>query len=203
MGIDKQIKMFALSKINYSNIQKQKPIYSSVPMKQVKSYENFPLWMPLIAISVPVLGYIIGAIILSGLHIIIAILYLTYCFGAEIFVVFRSCKNCYYYGKICGLGKGKIAPLFVKKGDPNKLAEKQVSWYDLIPDFLVSIFPIVGGIILLILNFSFLILGLIIILAILFFGGTAFIRGSFACKYCKQREIGCPAEKLFSKEKSR
>jgi len=174
-----------------------------ISMKDVKSYENFPAWMPLIAISIPVLGYIIGAIILTGLHIIIAILYLTYCFSAEIFVVLRSCKNCYYYGKICGLGKGKIAPLFIKKGDPNKFTEREVNWYHLIPDFLVSIVPIIGGIILLISNnFSFLILGLIIVLAIIFFGGTAFIRGSFACKYCKQRELGCPAEKLFGREKS-
>jgi len=39
-----------------------------------------------------------------------------------------------------------------------------------------------------------------IILFFLFFGGTAMIRGNLVCKYCKQREIGCPAEKLFNKE---
>jgi len=38
------------------------------------------------------------------------------------------------------------------------------------------------------------------ILLVLSFGGNAFIRGSFACNYCKQKEIGCPAEKLFSKK---
>ncbi len=171
-------------------------------MKEAEPYENFPLWMPLIAIFLPVIGYIIGAIILAGLHIIIAILYLIYCFSAELFVVLRSCKNCYYYGKICGLGKGKIAPLFVKKGDPSKFAEKQVHWHDLIPDFLVSIFPMIGGIILLIMNFSYIVLGMVVIVAVIFFGGTAIIRGSMACKYCKQREIGCPAEKLFGKEKT-
>jgi hypothetical protein len=27
------------------------------------------------------------------------------------------------------------------------------------------------------------------------------IRGSIACKYCKQRELGCPAEQMFAKKK--
>ena len=171
-------------------------------MKEVKSYENFPWYLPFIAILVSILGYILGAMILAGFGIIIVILYLIYCFSAEMLVIFRGCKNCYYYGKICGLGKGKIAPLFIKKGEPNKFAERDVSWYHLIPDFLVSIIPIVGGIIQVILNFSFILIGMIIILVIIFFGGTAIIRGSFACKYCKQRELGCPAEKLFGKEKS-
>jgi hypothetical protein len=39
------------------------------------------------------------------------------------------------------------------------------------------------------------------ILGILYFGGNAVRRGSFACKYCKQREIGCPTEKVFMKER--
>jgi hypothetical protein len=72
---------------------------------------------------------------------------------------------------------------------------------DLIPDFLVGFIPIVGGIIILIYDFSFIILGLIILLGIIFFGGTAYIRGSFACRYCKQKEFGCPAQEIFTKKK--
>lgn len=30
--------------------------------------------------------------------------------------------------------------------------------------------------------------------------GNAFIRGTFACQYCKQRDLGCPAEQLFNKK---
>jgi F0F1-type ATP synthase membrane subunit c/vacuolar-type H+-ATPase subunit K len=30
--------------------------------------------------------------------------------------------------------------------------------------------------------------------------GNGYIRGNLTCKYCKQREIGCPAEQLFSKK---
>lgn len=167
-------------------------------MKDVKTYENFPIWIPLIAIIVSIAVYILGTIILIGFGIIIAVLYIIYCFGVEILVIFRSCKNCYYHNRVCGLGKGKIASLFTKKGDPKKFTERDVGFKDLIPDFLVAIFPLVGGIILSIIDFSIIRIVLIITLMIFSFGGTAVIRGSFACKYCRQREIGCPAEKFFS-----
>ena len=155
-------------------------------MMNIKSYEIFPLWMPFIAVLLSLIGYILGAYILSGFGLFIVALYLIYCILIELLVIFRSCKDCYYYGKICGLGKGKIAQLFTKKGKPSKFIDKKISWYDLIPDFLVGIIPLVGGIILLYNNFSYFLLGLIILLLVIFFGGTGFIRGSFACRYCKQ-----------------
>ena len=172
-------------------------------MIKTKSYENFPLWIPFIAIFVSIISYSIGALIISRFGIIFSILYLIYCIGAELMVIIRSCKDCWYYGKICGLGRGKIVPLFVKKGDTKKFAERDISVVHMLPDFLVVIFPLIAGIILSILDFSILILIMMIVLIFLFFGGTAFIRGSFACKYCKQKEIGCPADKIFNKKKEK
>ena len=130
-------------------------------------------------------------------------LYLFYCIGAELLVIIRSCKDCWYYGKICGLGKGKIAPLFAKKGDTKKFADRDISMVYMIPDFLVAILPLLGGVILLLLDFSILVLSLMVVLIVLFFGGTAVIRGTFACKYCKQKDIGCPAYAIFNKKKEK
>ena len=172
-------------------------------MIKTKSYENFPLWIPFIAILVSVINYSIGAVILSGFGIIFSILYLFYCLGAELLVIIRSCKDCWYYGKICGLGKGKIAPLFIKKGDTKKFADRDISMVHMIPDFLVVILPLLGGVMLLLLDFSILVLLLMVVLIVLFFGGTAFIRGTFACKYCKQKDIGCPADAIFNKKKEK
>lgn len=170
-------------------------------MKKTSRYEDFPLWIPLIAVLVSVISYSIGAMILSGFGIIFALLYIIYCIFVELYVIFRSCKDCWYYGRICGLGKGKIAPLFVKKGDTKKFADRDISTIHLIPDFMVVIFPLIGGVVLLVLDFSFVLLGLLIILAIIFFSGTALIRGTFACKYCKQKDMGCPADEIFNKKK--
>jgi hypothetical protein len=49
-------------------------------------------------------------------------------------------------------------------------------------------------------DFSWLLLITLAVLLILYLGGNAVTRGSFACKYCTQKEIGCPAEKLFAGE---
>lgn len=137
---------------------------------------------------------------MAGFGIIFSVLYLLYCIWIEIEILRKSCVNCYYYGKICGLGRGKLCPFFFKKGNPEKFAEMELSWFKMLPDFMVIIFPIIGGIIFLLKDFNWLIVAILTILVIVYFGGNAIIRGSFACKYCKQREIGCPAEKMFSKE---
>jgi hypothetical protein len=42
-----------------------------------------------------------------------------------------------------------------------------------------------------------------VVLIVLFFGGSAFIRGTLACKYCKQKDIGCPAYDIFNKKKKK
>ncbi|MBA7624963.1 hypothetical protein ES703_32383 [subsurface metagenome] len=170
-------------------------------MEETNSYENFPIRIALLSNFVAILIYAIGACILAGFGILLSILYLLYCLWIEMRVLKGSCVDCYYYGKVCGLGKGKLCSLLFKKGKPQKYVEKEVSWSKILPDFMIFIFPIVGGIILLVRDFTWLLGAMLAILVILSFVGNAVIRGSFACKYCKQREIGCPAEQLFRKEK--
>ncbi len=171
-------------------------------MEETRTYESFPLWIPLLSNLLAVAIYAIGAYILAGFGIALAILYLVYCLGIEILVLRRSCVDCYYYGKVCGLGKGRSCSLFFKRGDPQRFAEREVSWASILPDLMVSIFPMVGGIILLVRDFSWLLMVLLVVLVILSSAGNAVIRGSFACKYCIQREIGCPAEKAFRRERT-
>jgi len=172
-------------------------------MKGAKSYENFPFWIVLLSTILSLSTYAIGIYVLLGLGIPFAILYIIYILWLEVRLLKGSCIDCYYYGKVCAFGKGKLCALFFKKGNPKRFVARKISMIDILPDFLIFIFPIVGGVILLVANFSWIITALLVILVVLSFGGTAVIRGSFACKYCKQREIGCPAEKLFSKGKTR
>jgi hypothetical protein len=169
-------------------------------MNKIKTYENFPFWMVAISNILPLLIYIIGAYILYRSWVGFFVLYIIYCFWFETRVLRKSCRNCYYYGKICCFGKGKLCSLLFKKGNSKDFCKKEISWIDILPDFLVSIIPFIAGVILLIKNFNWIILLLMVIIIILSFGGSAFIRGNFACRYCKQREIGCPAEKLFNKK---
>jgi hypothetical protein len=170
-------------------------------MQSEESYENFPVWAPLLPFALTLSIYFLGAYIFSRIDFFYTVLYLMYCLWVEIRILKYSCVNCYYYGKTCGLGRGKICALFYKKGNSEEFAKKQITWKDLIPDFMVMIFPLIGGIIVLIRDFSWLVSALMVIFVILSMVGTALIRGSLACKYCKQKELtGCPAEQLFNKQ---
>lgn len=169
-------------------------------MGETKSHETFPLWIAVFSNFVAISIYILGAYVLAGFGVLAVALYLLYCLWIEMRVLKVSCVECYYYDKFCGFGKGKLSALLFKRGDPKKFVEKQVSWALVLPDFMVVIFPLVGGVILLVIAFNWLLVGVLLVLGVLNFGGNAVIRGSFACKYCRQREIGCPATNLFMKK---
>ncbi len=171
--------------------------------KKQSCYENYPLWMVIISNFTQFLIYLIGAFIFSMLGIIWLVIYLIYIIFLEIRLLKKSCVNCYYYGKYCAFGKGKLARLFFKKGDTKKFIQCKITWKDIVPEFLVSIVPIIIGIILLIINFNWWILVLIILLIILISFGNGFVRGKLACKFCKQKNLGCPAEQLFNKGKKK
>jgi hypothetical protein len=166
-------------------------------MNSTKRYENFPPGIVLLCSSVPITIYVIGILILAGFGVGVVALYLIICLGLEYRSLKVGCVNCFYYGKWCGFGKGKLCSLLFKKGDPQRFIERTVSWRDVLPDFLVFLLPTVGGIILLVQDFEWSLLIALAVLVMLSFGGTAFVRKSFSCRYCKQKDIGCPAEQLF------
>ena len=164
-----------------------------------KHYENYPAWMIIVCNLVPVSIYGIGAVILSGFSIWVTVAYLLFCLWAEVRVMRTGCINCFYYGKNCGTGKGRLCKLLFKQGNPQAFAAKEATWMELLPDLLISLIPLVSGIILSFLDFTWLRLILMAILVALASAGTGAIRGNLLCKYCEQGRIGCPALKLFEK----
>ena len=168
-----------------------------------KTYKEFPLRIVLICNAVNIAIYTIGAYLLALLGMVYLILYLIYCLYIEARVLKLSCRDCYYFGKLCAFGKGKICSWLFKRGTPERFTAKGISWKDIVPDFLVSVIPLAVGIFLLVRDFSWMKLSLVLVLLVLSFPGTAFVRGEISCKFCKQREIGCPAEHLFDKKKRR
>lgn len=168
-------------------------------MKALDAYENFPARIAILSNFVALSIYAAGIYIMAGCGIWWALLYLLYCGWIELRVLTKSCVDCYYYGKICGFGKGKLCSWLFKKGDPEEFATRQIRWLDLVPEFMVLLFPLAGGIVALASGFNWVVLVVLIVLVVLSLAGNAFVRGSFACKYCKQKELGCPAEKLFNK----
>jgi len=170
-------------------------------MGRPKAFEDYPCWIIVVSNLLSFSIYGLGAYVIYRVGPIWLLFYLLYIVGLEVRLMRGSCVNCHYYGRFCAFGKGKISSLFFKKGNPRAFLKDKITWKDILPDFLASIIPILAGIALLMLKFDWLILSSIVLLAILTSAGNGFVRGSLACKYCKQREIGCPAEQLFNKGK--
>jgi hypothetical protein len=169
-------------------------------MEITKSHENYPLRIVILSNSVSILIYFSGFIITFGLSWIAAILYLVFILALEFRLLSKHCINCYYWGKICGFGKGRLSSIFFKRGDPSKFCEGSFTWNNMIPDLLVSLIPLLIAIGLMIVKFKFILLFATIMLIVLTTFGNGYIRGNLTCKYCRQREKGCLAEQLFSKK---
>ncbi|MFA6419159.1 MAG: hypothetical protein WCW67_08525, partial [Candidatus Margulisiibacteriota bacterium] len=70
----------------------------------MKTFENYPLFIPALSILLSLTIYALGATILSSFGRIAVILYLLFCLWSEYRVLVFSCRSCYYYGKLCGPG---------------------------------------------------------------------------------------------------
>ena len=162
-------------------------------MQATVRYDSYPWWIVLMSSAHAVAIYALGAIVLSSLTIWLVAPYLLLCLWLEVQVLRKSCRNCYYYGKTCGLGKGRLCALLFAPGDPQRFVDRVVTWADMLPDLLVVLLPLAGGTVSLILRFSWLHLLLLAALLALSFAGNALIRGSLVCKHCVQAELGCPA----------
>lgn len=169
-------------------------------METRKCYENYPFWMVIISNIVSLSIYIIGGFLVYQIGLIWFLLYILYILILEVKLLRGHCVNCYYFGKTCFSGKGRLSSLFFKKGEPAKFNDIKITWKDIIPDFLVTVIPLIAGIFILIKGFNWTILLLVVLLFFLGFVGSGLVRGQLACKYCKQRELGCPALKLFNKK---
>jgi len=169
-------------------------------MEKDQCHENYPGWIVFASNSVSIAIYLIGAFIMYQIGLAWAILYLLFIGIMEFRLIQGHCVNCYYYGKTCAFGKGRVSSMFFKKGDVKKFCKMQLTWKDMLPDLMVSLIPFIVGIILLIIHFDWTMLILVIALFLLTFVGNGFIRSSLACRYCKQRKLGCPAEQLFDKK---
>ena len=126
---------------------------------------------------------------------VVSLLYAIFLIIMLLFVLRKHlCTNCYYYGKTCSTGWGKLSSLMFKEKSGNyelgiKLAG--ITWG------LATLIPIIGIIISLILNFSvyrLVLLGLFILLT-----PINFISHKNSCKRCKMRTI-CPATMIKGRD---
>lgn len=172
------------------------------PRMQEPGYrEAYPATTVLVSNLLSICIYGTGAYILFGLNIFLAAAYVIFVAALEFRLIRGHCVDCYYFGKTCAFGKGRVSRFLFEKGHAERFSQRPLTWGDMVPDLLVFIIPLLAGVILLIQGFTWVILILIAVLFLLSFPGTAYVRTRLACRYCKQRGIGCPAERLFDSSK--
>ena len=167
-----------------------------------KIYEKYPLWIVLIVNILMLLVYVAGAYIMFQLSLGPGILYLVYIAILEFYNFREGCIHCCYFGQRCAFGKGLVARIFFKRGDPDKFREREIKFKDLIPQLLVVLIPLGIGIALLISRgFNILILLALLYPLASWFLLNPIIYGKLACPHCRQGSICCPALKFFTKGK--
>jgi hypothetical protein len=164
--------------------------------KELLVFDGYPAWVVAIANGLSLSIYALGGVIVARLGWVFLAAYLLYLAYLEVKQLATGCVHCAYYGRACFSGKGLVASWFFKRGDPSKFA-REMTWLSLLPDMLVVLVPLGVGLVLAIRHFDWLLLALMVALVALAFPGNGFVRGRYACCHCRQRELGCPAEKLF------
>jgi len=119
---------------------------------------------------------------------IISVLYALFLIIMFLFILRKHlCTHCYYYGKRCSTGWGKLSAFMFKKNSGNyKLGIKLagITW------MLATLIPVIGILVSLILKFS--IFSLVIFILFILLTPVNFITHKKACEKCKMRFI-CPA----------
>ncbi len=157
------------------------------------SYETFPPRLVLLSVLVTASVYALGVYVLWGFTALTVSLYIGFCACLELLILKESCIHCYYYGKVCGFGRGRLAALLFRRGDPRRFLDPRVCGKDVVPALMVALLPLTGGLFLLMEHFSLTKAGGMLALLLVYLGGNVAVRRGYACKYCKQKEQGCPA----------
>jgi hypothetical protein len=168
-------------------------------MEEPDCRDEYPLPIVIGSNLVSLLIYVTGVILLSRFTLFWVLGYVIFILLLEFRLLSGHCVDCYYYGRTCAFGKGRLSSLLFPRGSPKNFCSMALTWKDILPDFLVFLIPVLAGIVLLVREFSWTVLLLVIVLLLLGFFGNALVRVRLACRYCRQREIGCPAEQLFGK----
>ncbi len=161
------------------------------PVTAKEGLEEYPRVGIILGNLVMVLWIILGTIACWFFYPLAVWIYLPFAL-IMVFVVLRKlvCTNCYYYGKWCGTGWGKLAALFFKQGNVENFSKSIGIKLAPLTYGLLSLIPLVLGIIAAIREFTVPRVSVLVLLLLVSFYSGAISRGK-ACVNCKMRTI-CP-----------
>lgn len=162
--------------------------------------ENYSRKIILMNLLLTFLSYFIGTLVIYSINTVAGIFYATLCILTIFLSLKLRCSYCFYYGKRCGFGFGILSKIFFSQGESKEFNNSKNIIPVLIFSLGTSIIPIVGGVILLIVNFSVLHLVYFILYILVGFLPNFFIRNK-VCEHCEQGNLGCPAYNKIIKQR--
>ena len=173
-------------------------------MANDKKFESYPVRMMLVYYFASYSVYAAGLYLTYLILPLLSLALFVYIAFLEVQVLREGCVRCYYYGKRCVCGKGKLAKLLFKKDEKRKFNERKMNMKNFIPSMLPTIIALAAGAYLTYQSwpdFSYLVIGLAVWPLLVTFAGNPIVYGKIACPHCKQATLGCPACEFFMKKR--
>jgi hypothetical protein len=158
--------------------------------QQTIDYESYPWTTPLLENIVWLWVYVLGFIIFLLFNIWAALTYLGYSLVCMYLLIPRFvCTHCSYYGKICHSGQGRLSAFLFSRRDTTLFGSYFKYMRFAAPVFLA---PLIAGLILFILHFSWERVALTIAFGMLALWCTRVVTKRLGCPHCNQKSV-CPA----------
>ncbi|MFX0124475.1 MAG: hypothetical protein ACFFAE_12605 [Candidatus Hodarchaeota archaeon] len=154
--------------------------------------ENYPFRIVCVSAILTIISYLLGTLVLYVLHPVLGILFLLLAVFTIIVSMKLRCTHCYYHGKFCNFGLGKLAAVLFKKGESTEFKNPKKFVPTAILSFGTMLLPIFAGIGLILFDFSLVNLGLLLLYILFGILPNFFVRGNF-CNKCMQGQLGCPS----------
>ena len=151
--------------------------------------ENYPKHIIITRWIILLIAFALGIYILLGLNDALAIIYVIYSVIAlNLILPLSRCVSCFYHGKVCNTGWGKIAGYLFEKGDESKYVDLYNYAIFL---HLLWLVPLLVALLQLVRKRSILALSIFLIYIFILFVEKIILK-KMCCKRCHQREF-CPA----------
>lgn len=151
--------------------------------------ENYPKYIIVIRWIILLWAFALGTYILADLHFALAIIYVLYSMIALTLILPLSrCVSCFYHGKVCNTGWGRIAGYLFEKGDESKYEEHYNYAIFL---HLLWLVPLVVALLQVVRKRNIFALSIFVIYVFILLVEKIILK-KLCCKRCHQREF-CPA----------
>lgn len=156
-------------------------------------YERYPWRITALCAGLTFSSYAVGTLVFYFFYGPAAWGYLALCAVTVLISLRLRCTFCYYYGRRCAFGLGKLSSLIFKKGDPSGFSRRANLVPAAILNFIVLLLPLGAAIAATAIDFSWLVPVLFFAYIMVAVVPGLVLRSSVFCRSCRQRELGCPA----------